>query len=90
MSLERLDTSIGYVRSNVVLVACEFNIWSNNKFAQWSRVKAEELWGPFDWPSVEASLKPFEDEVSVVWALFGAASSSHDSIIGPSAGHQEG
>ena len=48
-SLERLDTSLGYVKGNVVLVACEFNVRSRNRYAQWSRAKAEEIWEPFDW-----------------------------------------
>ena len=30
-SLERLDTTIGYVRGNTALVACEFNRWSFNR-----------------------------------------------------------
>ena len=46
-SMERLGTSLGYTRENSVLVAGELNTWSRNKAAQWSRAKADRLWGPF-------------------------------------------
>ena len=41
-SLERLDNSETYSRSNCVLIAREFNTSS-----QWSRSKAKHIWGPF-------------------------------------------
>ena len=46
-SMERLNPRLGYTQQNTVLVADEFNSWSSNKGAQWSRAKAESFWGPF-------------------------------------------
>lgn len=55
-SMERLDTNLGYTRGNTVLVADEFNVFSRNKAAQWSRAKAIFFWGPF--PHPDSSLSP--------------------------------
>ncbi|CAE8585505.1 unnamed protein product [Polarella glacialis] len=54
ISLERLDNSVGYTKANCVLTTIEFNTpdYSRNKAraevqgtAQWSRAKAEHVWG---------------------------------------------
>ncbi|CAE8598900.1 unnamed protein product, partial [Polarella glacialis] len=54
MSLERLDNSIGYIRSNCVLIAVEFNTSDHSRniarttvfgTAQWSRAKVAHVWG---------------------------------------------
>ena len=56
MSLERLNNDLGYTVANCVLIAAEFNTgdFSRNKntievhgTAQWSKAKAECVWGPF-------------------------------------------
>ena len=49
-SMERLDSTLGYTLENTVLVADEFNTFSFNRGAQWSRAKAELFWGPFTNP----------------------------------------
>ena len=55
-SIERLDNAVTYTRGNCVLIAQEFNTsdQSRNKTerkvfgtAQWSRSKAEQIWGPY-------------------------------------------
>ena len=55
-SIERLDNGVTYTRENCVLIAQEFNTsdQSRNKTdkqvfgtAQWSRNKAERIWGPY-------------------------------------------
>ncbi|CAK0808991.1 unnamed protein product [Prorocentrum cordatum] len=54
MSLERLDNELGYIVSNCVFVACEFNTpdWSRRSprdtvygTAQWSKEKVACVWG---------------------------------------------
>ncbi|CAE8607378.1 unnamed protein product [Polarella glacialis] len=54
MSLERIDNLVGYTLDNCVLIAIEFNTsdWSRMSAtadvfgtAQWSRAKAEHVWG---------------------------------------------
>eukprot|EP00928_Gymnodinium_smaydae_P090570 TRINITY_DN74358_c0_g1_i1.p1 TRINITY_DN74358_c0_g1~~TRINITY_DN74358_c0_g1_i1.p1 ORF type:complete len:122 (+),score=2.70 TRINITY_DN74358_c0_g1_i1:39-368(+) len=54
MSLERLRNDVGYIPGNCVLVAHEFNTADNSRTAkfdsfgsaQWSREKADYVWGP--------------------------------------------
>lgn len=56
MSLERLDNAQGYIIGNCVLIASEFNTGDYGRgakttdifgSAQWSRSKADYIWGPF-------------------------------------------
>lgn len=56
MSLERLSNDQGYVTTNCVLVAAEFNtsdhsrnraVWEVFGTAQWSKEKANYIWGDF-------------------------------------------
>ena len=58
MSMERLDNSVGYTAKNCVLIAIEFNTADNSRnkatekvfgTAQWSREKAEHIWGKDGW-----------------------------------------
>eukprot|EP00438_Fugacium_kawagutii_P031699 Skav232928 [mRNA] locus=scaffold1477:1059796:1060998:- [translate_table: standard] len=58
MSIERLDNSKGYTSQNCVLIAVEFNTADQSRntavtevfgTAQWSREKAEHIWGKAGW-----------------------------------------
>ena len=46
------------MKGNVVLVACEFNVWSRNEYAQWSRAKAEAILGLFEPPELPVGKHP--------------------------------